>query len=432
MSAIMADVMTMSTVPRAPGSVRVLLTEGSSLTARQTITALGRCGYVLDICDRNALCMGRFSRFVRAVYRSPAVGTDPLAYLHFMLERLAKGDYDVLLPTHEQAFMFARVCDRIPSSVGTALAPFASFMRVQSKAAFAHLLADLSLPGPPTRIVRNRAEIEAQRTFPYYLKTAYSTAGQGVWHIDTPTAQAEVIAALDTRGLLDGTTEIVLQDVAPGVLCQAVSIFARGRLIALHCTRQRAVGVGGSQSARIGVDHPIVRAHLETLGRYLDWHGPLTLDYCYDLTQEQPAYIEANPRLIEPMNGVFSGVNLAEIVVRLSLGELSGETAVMHGHVGTCSHSVLATLLGLGYRGASRRDLLSEAVRAIARRGVYRGSHEDLTPVRNDFPSIIPLSVITARLIARPRDAGAIASKAVTDYSLTPAAIQTILALDGR
>ncbi len=42
------------------------------------------------------------SRFVRRYYRCPAVGTDPLGYLEFMLQHLTRERYDVLLPVHEQ------------------------------------------------------------------------------------------------------------------------------------------------------------------------------------------------------------------------------------------------------------------------------------------------------------------------------------------
>jgi hypothetical protein len=83
--------------------LRILLTDGSSLSARQTITALGRCGYSLDVCDPNPLCTSRFSRFVRRVYRCPPLGTDPLGYLAFMLAHLCRERYDVLLPVRDYA-----------------------------------------------------------------------------------------------------------------------------------------------------------------------------------------------------------------------------------------------------------------------------------------------------------------------------------------
>jgi hypothetical protein len=104
--------------PRRSGSapIRILLSEGSSLSARQTITALGQCGYILDVCDPNPLCISRFSRFIRRSYRCPAVGTDPRGYLAFVLQHLTRERYDVLLPVHEQAFLFAKVRDQLPAA----------------------------------------------------------------------------------------------------------------------------------------------------------------------------------------------------------------------------------------------------------------------------------------------------------------------------
>src|SRR5215471_11694939 len=161
-------------------SIRILLSEGSSLSARQTITALSRCGYTLDVCDPNPLCISRFSRFVSHYYHCPPLGTDPIGYLTFMLHLLAQEHYDVLLPVHEQAFLFAKVQDRLPTGVHVALADFNAFLQVQGKVAFARLMERLSLPQPMTHIIRSRAELEAMDHFPCYLKTDYSTAGQGV------------------------------------------------------------------------------------------------------------------------------------------------------------------------------------------------------------------------------------------------------------
>src|SRR5436190_24006895 len=89
----------------ARSGIRVLLSEGSSLSARETISALGPLGYRLEVCDPNPLCLGRFSRFVGAWHRGPAAGRDPLGYLRFVLDRLGRERYDVLLPVHEQALL---------------------------------------------------------------------------------------------------------------------------------------------------------------------------------------------------------------------------------------------------------------------------------------------------------------------------------------
>ncbi len=98
-------------------------------------------------------------------------------------------------------------------------------------------------------------------------------------------------------------------------------MFEKGRLVAVHCTSQQAEGPGGSQSARLSVDHPHVREHLQMVGHELKWHGALALDYFFDPGTGEPAYIEANPRLVEPMNALAAGLNLPDVLVRLSMGE---------------------------------------------------------------------------------------------------------------
>jgi len=417
---------------RGPAPIRILLSEGSSLSARQTITALGRCGYILDVCDPNPLCISRFSCFVRRYYRCPAVGTDPLGYLAFVLQHLTQERYDVLLPVHEQAFLFAKVRDRLPAGVGVAIADFGAFLQVQGKVAFARLMERLSLPQPTTHVVRSRTELETLDHFPCYLKTDYSTAGQGVWRVTGKGERDLAAIALDHQGLLDGAPAIVVQEEAPGALCQAQAVFAHGHLLAVHCTQTRGVSVGGGHAARTGVDHPQVREHLIALGQALGWHGPLALDYLFDEATGRPTYIEANPRLVEPMNATLSGVNLADLTVRVALGEVEGSGSPRRGHPGIRSHSLMAILLGVADHGGSRREVLHTIAEDMRGRGIFAESKEDLTPISVDPLSLIPLGVVTGQLLLRPRASHQIATGAINAYSLSADTVETIMAFDGK
>ncbi len=412
-------------------SIRILLSEGSSLSARQTITALSRCGYTLDVCDPNPLCISRFSRFVSRYYHCPPLGTDPIGYLTFMLHLLAQEHYDVLLPVHEQAFLFAKVQDRLPTGASVALADFNAFLQVQGKVAFARLMERLSLPQPMTHILRSRAELEVMNHFPCYLKTDYSTAGQGVWRVADRVERDRMALTLEHLGLLDGSRELIVQEEAPGVLCQAQAVFAHGQLIAVHCTQTRGVSVGGGHAARTGVDHPQVREHLVALGQALQWHGPLALDYLFDEATGRPTYIEANPRLVEPMNATLSGVNLADLTVRVALGQ----GGIFLRRLATDHISLRnswAILLGVADHGGSRREVLHTIVEDMRGRGIFAKSKEDLTPIRVDPPSFIPLGVVTGQLLLHPRAAHHISTGTVSTYSLTAAAVETIRTLDGQ
>src|SRR6185369_6150760 len=125
---------------------KILLSEGSSLSARETITALGLAGHRVELVSAESFCLGRFSRFVSRVHPAPASGADPDGYLAAVLEIVKRRSIDVLLPVQEQAYLFAAARRRLPADLGIALSDFASFEQVQSKAGLAELLTQLKVP----------------------------------------------------------------------------------------------------------------------------------------------------------------------------------------------------------------------------------------------------------------------------------------------
>ena len=117
------------------------------------------------------------------MHRAPASGADPDGYLAAVLETVASGKIDALLPVHEQAYLFAAARQQLPLSLGIALADFAAFEQVQSKASLAELLTRLKVPQPQTDIVRSANEFAAERPFPFFVKAAFGTASAGVWRV---------------------------------------------------------------------------------------------------------------------------------------------------------------------------------------------------------------------------------------------------------
>src|SRR6202171_6471806 len=89
--------------------LRVLLPEGNSTSSREATTILGLSGHIVEVCDPSPCCLARFSRFVRIFHRCPGMRDDPAGFLSFVEGLLATGHFDVLLPIHEQGFLFARV-----------------------------------------------------------------------------------------------------------------------------------------------------------------------------------------------------------------------------------------------------------------------------------------------------------------------------------
>ncbi len=401
--------------------IRVLLSEGSSLTSREAVTCLGPLGYHLETLDPDPLPIARFSRWMRRVHRCPRPGADPLGYLEAVRRVVAERRIDVVLPTHEQAWLFAAASPPL-SDLPVAVADAASFDRVQSKVEFAKLLDEIGLAQPRWRLVRGNSDLDGL-SFPYWLKSAFSTAGRGVRLVTDERSRADA----ERKLLEQGSGPVMAQEPAAGQYGQVQALFDRGRLVAAHTSVQTGIGIGPSAAARQSVDHPRPRRDIATLGEALTWHGGLTLDYFHELGEA--SYIECNPRTVEPGNATASGVNIPDLQVRLTLGEML--ESAEPGRAGVRTHGTIALVLGAAAYGGSRRAVAAQLGRALAHRGCYHASAEQLTPVLRDPPSAAALVFVAAQALASPRQATAIAGKAVARYSLTQETIDTLTATTG-
>jgi hypothetical protein len=81
-------------------AMRVLLSDGSGLTARQAATQLAAAGHTVEVLTPDRLALTRFTRYVARAHRIPPYGPDPLAWLDAALDVLASHRFDVLHPVH--------------------------------------------------------------------------------------------------------------------------------------------------------------------------------------------------------------------------------------------------------------------------------------------------------------------------------------------
>lgn len=396
----------------------MLLSEASSLTAREFTTVLGRSGIEVEAVSSAALPLVRFSRWCRRIHRAPAPSGDPVGYLQRVDALMASGDFDALLPTHEQAWLFAAGRDLLPRSA-VAVAPIDAFDQVQSKIAFAALLDTLGLPQPAWRPVRGVGDLGSVG-FPVWVKAGFSTAGRGV-------ARASGLG--EARMLWQRFTEqdhdmpVMVQACGEGRYAQVQGLFDHGRLLAGAASEQLAVGAGGSAAARLSVDHPRAVEAIQTLGRHLGWHGGLTLDYFH--LDGRPSFIECNPRTIEPGNAAAAGVNLPALTIALTTG--SDVPAVpLLTRAGVRTRSTMAMALGAAEQHHTRRAILAGVESSLRRLAPLQDSTEVLTPVLSDPPSLIPFAIAVGTVLAKPARVASLARGTVATYAVTPAAVQLV------
>jgi len=396
--------------------MRVLLSEASSLTAREYLSLLGPAGVGVDVAASNGLAIARFSRWCDHLVQVPRAADDPRGYLDAVAAAIQGGRYDALLPTHERAWLFAAGRRFLPHDTPVAVADIDAFDLIEGKVDCARLLDAVGLPQPAWSLVHTPDELRGVQ-LPCWLKAPFSTAGRGVRYVTS----AEEAARRFTE--VAAGEPVLAQQPASGTYAQVAGLFQHGRLVAVHTSEQVGTGAGGSAAARLGVDHQQPRADIERLGRHLGWHGGLTLDYLH--TDGTPCYIEANPRTVEPGNAAASGVDLPGLTIAISRGDtLPAETVV--GRAGVRTHSALALMLGAAETTGARSSAFAALAAALTHQGRLRGSREVLTPLPTDPFALVPLLVVALQLLVQPGRARALAAAAVSDYSVPAAAVDAV------
>jgi hypothetical protein len=372
----------------------------------------------VEVLTGDTVALTRLTRHVRGRHGVPRYGNDPIGWFETVLGVLdapsAAGPVDVLVPTQEQvpvlALCRAAVHDR---NVAMAVPSFDAVARVQSKVAAVRTLAEIGVPQPRTLVVANRAELVRSDFVPAFVKWPIGTAGTGVVRVGDVAALRMVASTVDDDAFALGG--LVVQQAVDGPLAMVQSVFDDGRLVAWHANLRVREGSRGGATHKRSVDLPVVREHCEALGTALGWHGALSLDVILpDALPGRAVVIDVNPRLVEPINAWFSGVDLVAALLEVSLGRHPAR--LPSGRSGVATHQLLLALVNAARRG--RRAIAVELALAIRRDGDYAGSCEELTPTSGDPLSWLPIVAVATTALVNPRLAGRFSKGTVRNYAL--------------
>jgi hypothetical protein len=417
----------------------VMLSDGAGLTSRQCATLLSRDGHRVEALSASGLCLCRMTRHVRQVHRVPAIGRDPFGWLDAALDVATRRHADLLLPVQEQVAVMSLARDRIEAAgLRTAVPDFSALAQVQDKVSAYRTMTRLGVPQPPTVVATTASELEAAAGLEaadeaggrrgVFVKTPIGTASAGVRLVRSRDELRRLAEDYEGQGVFGQAGppggggvpggEVLVQQAVRGALVMVQAVFADGELIAFHgCERVREGAQGGASHKR-GLALPEAREQLARLGGALGWHGALSADVI--LSPAGPVFIDINPRLVEPVNAMASGVDLVRALVEVAgTGSPAAQPAVQPpGQPGVRTHQLLIAVLGAAQRG--RRDVAGELGQAALHRGDYRGSREELTPRGGDLLAGLPVAVIALAALARPAVWRYFTSGSTGAYSLTP------------
>ncbi len=245
-------------------------------------------------------------------------------------------------------------------------------------------LADAGLPQPESVALSSTMDAlpRCEALLPAYIKTPIGTASTGVRRVSNREELAAIIMDDIGQGYFDDGGELLVQKEIQGSLLMVCGVFDRGKLRAWHaCVRVRE-GSGGGASKKVSLPLRKVGEHLQGLGYLLNWHGALSLDAI--LEGGRAWYVDVNPRIVEPVNGLLAGVDLVQELLDVSSGkEVEDGRQPRHGIEGVETHQLVLAMMKAAEEG--RLVLLIEVFKALMGFDQYAGSVEELTPLEGNF-----------------------------------------------
>jgi hypothetical protein len=109
------------------------------------------------------------------------------------------------------------------------------------------------------------------------------------------------------------------------------------------------------------------------------------------------------------MSAYLAGVDLVGLLLQISRGETPA--ALAESRAGVRTHLAMQALLGCALRDGTRRDVIREGWRLWMGREPYADSTEELTPMRRDWISAIPLAMTAIALLVSPKLAAMLARR---------------------
>jgi hypothetical protein len=109
------------------------------------------------------------------------------------------------------------------------------------------------------------------------------------------------------------------------------------------------------------------------------------------LENGRPWYIDVNPRIVEPFDGLLPGVDLVKELLDVSLGKEADTRAPKHGNEGIETHQLILAMMKAAEEG--RVVLMVGFFKALIGLDQYGGSVEELTPFEGDVVWSLPFLV---------------------------------------
>jgi protein-tyrosine-phosphatase/predicted ATP-grasp superfamily ATP-dependent carboligase len=278
----------------------VLILDGHSPAAVETLQSLGRAGMPVDVCADRERVLAFSSRYVRRRLRQPDTA-DAEGFQRWLKEIDDAQGYELIVPSTEKSLAALRRLEEMDPLRQKAVLPSNRALDVAlDKQATWRLAEELGIPVPASVLIDKLDRAPPAEQYPVVLKPIRSKvmAGGQLTYIEPRIVTKDA----DRRAVLEMWLPLVpvqQQTYVPGVGIGVEMCFERGRrrLYFVHERVHEWPLTGGASTYRRSVrPDPAMLDAAERFLTALDWHGVAMVEF--KRTPDGGIYlIEVNPRL---------------------------------------------------------------------------------------------------------------------------------------
>jgi protein-tyrosine-phosphatase/predicted ATP-grasp superfamily ATP-dependent carboligase len=302
----------------------VLILDGHSRAAIESLQSLGRAGVEVDLAAELPECLAFHSRYAARKLRQPAQNS-PIDFCHWLREQDRKRNYELIVAATETSLLGLRALDEDDPLRRKAVLPSNSALDIALDKEKTRALAQgLGVPAPQSRLITAPSEIGEGRQFPLVLKPSRSKvmAGGELRTLAVAIVKNETQRQEQLRQWLP-LTPVLEQRYVSGTGIGIEFLFDQGKKI-WHFAHQRIHEYplsGGASSYRrsIAPPAPLLRDAEKLLGM-LGWHGVAMVEFKMDARGEY-WLMEINPRLWGSLAlSIDAGVNFPLGLLQVARG----------------------------------------------------------------------------------------------------------------
>ena len=302
----------------------VLVLDGHSRAALETLQSLGRAGIEVDIAAESLDCLAMHSRYAtnRLLQPSEPAGT----FQQWLRQHDRTRNYELIVPATEASLRGLRALDEDDPLRRKAVLPsnYALDIAIDKEKTCA-LAVQLGIPVPQSRLISTIDEIGVAEKLPVVLKPVRSKV---IMHGELRTLAVAVVKTEEQRRdqLRQWLpfTAVLEQQYVQGKGVGAEFLFERGRKL-WHFFHERVHEYplsGGASSYRKSIAPPKnLLADAEKLLAALNWHGVAMVEFKLD-SGGQHWLMEINPRLWGSLAlAIDAGVDFPRGLLSIARGE---------------------------------------------------------------------------------------------------------------